>query len=144
MDGSLRSARSLARSHSSSSSGWAILRGFNVPPFFGKGAAGSVELSRRSPARRAEQGAADARGGHHHPRQRGPGLVAGTIAAVIVAVAFNLWGSVERAPSWASPSRSARSRSSPWHRRSVTLVFGRSMLAVVMIGAIVTFFPTLQ
>ncbi|PZQ50056.1 MAG: hypothetical protein DI556_08255 [Rhodovulum sulfidophilum] len=119
---------------------WALLRGFSVPPFFGKG---PVEVWNYlvDPLTGAQNRAALAREAVITIRDSATGLVIGSLAAVLVAVAFNLWGGVETA--FMGVAIALRSVPLVAMAPLVTLVFGRNMMAVVMIGAIVTFFPTL-
>jgi len=119
---------------------WAILRGFSVPPFFGKGPL-EVWNYLVDPLMGAQNRAQLMREAVVTIRDSAAGLVVGTVAAVLVAVAFNLWGGVERA--FMGVAIALRSIPLVAMAPLVTLVFGRNMLAVVMIGAIVTFFPTL-
>jgi sulfonate transport system permease protein len=119
---------------------WAILRGFSVPPFFGKGPL-EVWNYLVDPLMGAQNRAQLMREAVVTIRDSAAGLVVGTIAAVLVAIAFNLWGGVERA--FMGVAIALRSIPLVAMAPLVTLVFGRNMLAVVMIGAIVTFFPTL-
>ncbi|MBN9058150.1 MAG: ABC transporter permease subunit, partial [Rhizobiales bacterium] len=119
---------------------WAILRGFSVPPFFGKGPL-EVWNYLVDPLMGAQNRIQLMREAIVTIRDSAAGLVVGTVAAIVVAVAFNLWGGVERA--FMGVAIALRSIPLVAMAPLVTLVFGRNMLAVVMIGAIVTFFPTL-
>lgn len=119
---------------------WAILRGFRISPFMGKGPLDvwNYLIDPLMGAQNRAQLMAEAK---ITIRDSAAGLVVGTVAAVTVAVIFNLWGNVERA--FMGVAIALRSIPLVAMAPLVTLVFGRSMLAVVMIGAIVTFFPTL-
>jgi len=69
------------------------------------------------------------------------GLVAGTVAAVVFAVVFNLWRSVESA--FMPIAMALRSVPLVAMTPLICLIFGRGLLAVTVIAGIVTFFPTL-
>jgi ABC-type nitrate/sulfonate/bicarbonate transport system permease component len=74
-------------------------------------------------------------------RDAGLGLIAGTVAAVACAVAFNLWRPAERA---LMPMAMVL-RSVPLVAMTplIVLIFGRDLKAITVIAGIVTFFPTL-
>lgn len=69
------------------------------------------------------------------------GLLAGTIAAVLIAMAFNRWPVVEQG----SMPVAMALRSVPLVAMTplITLIFGRDILGVTVIAGIITFFPTL-
>jgi ABC-type nitrate/sulfonate/bicarbonate transport system permease component len=69
------------------------------------------------------------------------GMVAGTLAACICAVAFNLWRPAERA--FMPIAMVLRSVPLVAMTPLIVLVFGRDLRAVTVIAGIVTFFPTL-
>lgn len=69
------------------------------------------------------------------------GLVAGSVAAVVVAVAFTLWRSVEQ--TLLPLAMVLRSVPLVAMTPLIALVFGRGLMGVTVIAGIVTFFPTL-
>jgi len=69
------------------------------------------------------------------------GLVAGSIAAMLVAVAFTLWRSVEH--TFMPLAMVLRSVPLVAMTPLIALVFGRGLVGVAVIAGIVTFFPTL-
>lgn len=69
------------------------------------------------------------------------GLLAGTIAAVVFAVVFNLWRTVESA--FMPIAMALRSVPLVAMTPLICLIFGRGLVAVTVIAGIVTFFPTL-
>ncbi|HEY8524324.1 MAG TPA: ABC transporter permease [Acidimicrobiales bacterium] len=69
------------------------------------------------------------------------GLAAGTVVAVLVAIAFTLWRSVER--TFMPIAMVLRSVPLVAMTPLIALVFGRGLMGVTVIAGIVTFFPTL-
>lgn len=69
------------------------------------------------------------------------GLASGTIAAVLAAIAFNAWRSVER--TLLPIAMVLRSVPLVAMTPLIVLIFGRDILGVTVIAGIVTFFPTL-
>jgi ABC-type nitrate/sulfonate/bicarbonate transport system permease component len=69
------------------------------------------------------------------------GLAAGTIAAVVCAIAFNIWRPVEQ--SLMPIAMVLRSVPLVAMTPLIALVFGRGLMTVTIIAGIVTFFPTL-
>jgi ABC-type nitrate/sulfonate/bicarbonate transport system permease component len=69
------------------------------------------------------------------------GLAAGTVAAVVCAVAFNLWRPIEQ--SFMPIAMVLRSVPLVAMTPLIALVFGRGLVTVTIIAGIVTFFPTL-
>jgi ABC-type nitrate/sulfonate/bicarbonate transport system permease component len=69
------------------------------------------------------------------------GLASGTIAAVLAAIAFNAWRSVER--TLLPIAMVLRSVPLVAMTPLIVLIFGRDLLGVTVIAGIVTFFPTL-
>jgi ABC-type nitrate/sulfonate/bicarbonate transport system permease component len=69
------------------------------------------------------------------------GLIAGSLAAVVVAVAFTLWRSVEQ--TFLPLAMVLRSVPLVAMTPLIALVFGRGLMGVTVIAGIVTFFPTL-
>jgi ABC-type nitrate/sulfonate/bicarbonate transport system permease component len=69
------------------------------------------------------------------------GLAAGTIAAVLCAIAFNIWRPIEQ--SFMPVAMVLRSVPLVAMTPLIALVFGRGLMTVTIIAGIVTFFPTL-
>ena len=74
-------------------------------------------------------------------RDAGIGLVAGSIAAVAVAIAFTLWRSVEH--TLLPMAMVLRSVPLVAMTPLIAVIFGRGLVGVAVIAGIVTFFPTL-
>ena len=119
---------------------WAFLEYFDVKPFLGKGPSDVW----------AYLVTAHDAGQHRHVifgesmttlRDAFLGLVAGTIAAVLSAVAFNIWRAVER--TFMPIAMVLRSVPLVAMTPLIVLIFGRDLKAVTVIAGIVTFFPTL-
>jgi ABC-type nitrate/sulfonate/bicarbonate transport system permease component len=119
---------------------WLFLRVFHVSSFIGKGPAdvGRHLFSGADAAAHRRVILGEAR---VTLRDAFLGLVSGTVAAVVAALVFNLWRSVERT---VMPVAMVL-RSVPLVAMTplIVLVFGRDLLAVTVIAGIVTFFPTL-
>ena len=119
---------------------WLFLEIFHVKPFVGKTPVDVWHYLVTSP-----QAAAHRSQIRHESvttlRDAFLGLVAGTIAAVACAIAFNLWRPAERA---LMPMAMVL-RSVPLVAMTplIVLIFGRDLRAITVIAGIVTFFPTL-
>jgi ABC-type nitrate/sulfonate/bicarbonate transport system permease component len=119
---------------------WLFLTVFHVKPFVGKTPVDVWHYLVTS-----SQAAAHRKQIFHESgttlRDAGLGLVAGTVAAVACAVAFNLWRPAERA---LMPMAMVL-RSVPLVAMTplIVLIFGRDLKAITVIAGIVTFFPTL-
>jgi ABC-type nitrate/sulfonate/bicarbonate transport system permease component len=119
---------------------WGFLQVFGVDDFLGKGPADVWRFLVTDPA------AADHRqviAGEARVTLRDAflGLVFGSVAAVVAAIAFNIWRPVER--TFMPIAMVLRSVPLVAMTPLIVLVFGRGLLAVTVIAGIVTFFPTL-
>jgi ABC-type nitrate/sulfonate/bicarbonate transport system permease component len=117
-----------------------FLEAFDVDPFIGKG---PVDVWKHLVT---DAGAAASRtelwdASRVTLRDAFVGLIAGSVAAVVVAVAFTLWRSVER--TFMPIAMVLRSVPLVAMTPLIALVFGRGLMAVTVIAGIVTFFPTL-
>jgi ABC-type nitrate/sulfonate/bicarbonate transport system permease component len=119
---------------------WLFLAVFHIKPFIGKTPTDVWHYLVTSP-----QAAAHRRQIFHESlttlRDAGLGMIAGTIAAVASAVAFNLWRPVER--TFMPMAMVLRSVPLVAMTPLIVLIFGRDLRAVTVIAGIVTFFPTL-
>jgi ABC-type nitrate/sulfonate/bicarbonate transport system permease component len=119
---------------------WLFLEYFEVSPFIGKGPSDVWHYLFSGPTAAAnrrvmiDQSAITL-------RDAALGLVAGTVAAIAAAVAFNLWRAVERT---LMPIAMVL-RSVPLVAMTplIVIIFGRNLKSVTVIAGIVTFFPTL-
>lgn len=117
-----------------------FLVAFDVDPFIGKGPVdvwNHLVTDADAATSRRELGEASLT----TLRDASLGLVAGSAAAVVVAVAFTLWRSVER--TFMPVAMVLRSVPLVAMTPLIALVFGRGLMAVTVIAGIVTFFPTL-
>ena len=119
---------------------WALLRGFSIPPFIGKGPL-EVWSYLTDPSTGAGNRMQILREAGVTIRDCMVGLLVGTLSAILVAIAFNFWGNVERA--FMGVAIAMRSIPLVAMAPLLTLIFGRSIVTVIMIGTVVTFFPTL-
>jgi ABC-type nitrate/sulfonate/bicarbonate transport system permease component len=119
---------------------WLFLEWFQVKPFIGKGPSDVWHYLFTAPKSSANRRVVFAETGTTL-RDAFLGLGFGTIAAIVAAIAFNLWRSVERT---LMPIAMVL-RSVPLVAMTplIVLVFGRDLKAVTIIASIVTFFPTL-
>lgn len=120
---------------------WVLfLEVFDVSEFFGKGPV-DVWRSLTSDPDAAERRAAMVAESRITLRDTWLGLAAGTTAAVVAAIAFTMWRTIERMfmpLAMVLPSVPLVATTP-----LIVLIFGRDVLAVVVIAGIVTFFPTL-
>lgn len=119
---------------------WAALRLFAVSTFIGKGPL-QVWLYLFGPNAMAEHRAQILTDLGVSLRDAFLGLAAGSIAAVLVAIAFNIWPAVRR--SFIGIALALRSVPLVAMTPLIVLIFGRDLLAIAVIGGIITFFPTL-
>jgi ABC-type nitrate/sulfonate/bicarbonate transport system permease component len=119
---------------------WLFLEYFQVKPFLGKGPSDVWHYLFIT----------DTAGEHRHVifgesmttiRDAFLGLSAGTAAAILAAVAFNIWRAVER--TFMPIAMVLRSVPLVAMTPLIVLIFGRDLVAVTVIAGIVTFFPTL-
>jgi ABC-type nitrate/sulfonate/bicarbonate transport system permease component len=119
---------------------WGFLKVFHVLPFIGKGPADVWRWLVTG------DGAGANRAVMRHEswvtlRDAFLGLAAGTVAAVLSAVLFNLWRPIQQA--FMPIAMVLRSVPLVAMTPLIALVFGRGMVAVTVIAGVVTFFPTL-
>jgi ABC-type nitrate/sulfonate/bicarbonate transport system permease component len=119
---------------------WLALRALDVSPFIGKGPL-DVWQYLADP----ENGAANRSGIWADTvitlRDGSIGLVAGTCAAVLTAIAFDLWPAIRR--TFMGPALALQTVPLIAVTPLIVLIFGRDLLAVAVIGGIIAFFPTL-
>jgi ABC-type nitrate/sulfonate/bicarbonate transport system permease component len=119
---------------------WGFLKAFDVLPFVGKGPADVWRWLFEGPK---------AVGNRHliwtesivTLRDASLGLIAGTVTAVVAAIAFNQWRALQR--TFMPMAMVLRSVPLVAMTPLIVLNFGRDLLAVTVIAGIVTFFPTL-
>jgi ABC-type nitrate/sulfonate/bicarbonate transport system permease component len=119
---------------------WGFLKVFDVLPFVGKGPAdvwrwlfdGSAAGTHRATIRHESWVTL---------RDAFLGLISGTVAAVVCAIAFNLWKPLQR--TFMPIAMVLRSVPLVAMTPLIVLIFGRDLGAVTVISGIVTFFPTL-
>jgi ABC-type nitrate/sulfonate/bicarbonate transport system permease component len=116
-----------------------LIVGFALDPFLTRGPA-DVWRYLTDPANGAER-ALLAEASRITARDAAIGMLAGTVAAVVAAIAFALWRAVEQT---LMPIAMAL-RAVPLVAMTplIALVFGRGLLSVTVIAGIVTFFPVL-
>jgi ABC-type nitrate/sulfonate/bicarbonate transport system permease component len=122
---------------------WAFLEYFNVSAFSGKGPSdvwhylfGGGGVTNAAEHRRTMIDESKIT-----LRDAGLGLVFGTIIAIVAAIAFNLWRSVER--TFMPIAMVLRSVPLVAMTPVLALVFGRNLRTVTVVASVVTFFPTL-
>ncbi len=119
---------------------WGLLRVLDVPPFIGKGPL-EVWAYLTDPFSGADNCAALFAESLVTLRDGVLGLSAGMVAAIVVSIVFNLWPSLQRA--FMGIAIALRSVPLVAMAPLVVLVFGRNLSAILVIGGVITFFPTL-
>ena len=119
---------------------WLFLEYFEVSPFIGKGPSDVWHYLFSGPKAAANRRVMMDQS-RITLRDAALGLVAGTIAAVVAAVAFNLSKSIER--TFMPIAMVLRSVPLVAMTPLIVIIFGRNLRAVTIIAGIVTFFPTL-
>jgi sulfonate transport system permease protein len=119
---------------------WLLLKLLGVPPFIGKGPL-DVWSYLTDPVAGAGNRMALVTESLITLRDGAVGLAAGTVAAVVVAIAFNIWPAVQRA--FMGIALALRSVPLVAMAPLVVLVCGRGLTAILVIGGVITFFPTL-
>ena len=119
---------------------WALLRLFDVSPFIGKGPLDVWAFLTDADAG-ADNRAALLADTLVSVRDASIGLVAGSVAAVATALAFTVWPTLRRM--LMGPSLVLQSMPLIAVTPLIVLIFGRSLLAIAVIGGIIAFFPTL-
>jgi ABC-type nitrate/sulfonate/bicarbonate transport system permease component len=117
-----------------------LLKAFHVSPFIGKGPL-DVWAYIFDPDSGADNRAALLGESAVTLRDAFLGLVSGTVAALIVASLFNIVPAVRHM--FMGPALALQSVPLVAMTPLIVLIFGRNLLAIAVIGGIVTFFPTL-
>jgi sulfonate transport system permease protein len=117
-----------------------LLHAFAISPFIGKGPLDVWEwlVNSETGADNRLQLASEA---FVTFRDASIGLIAGSAAAVVIAIAFSVWSGLRRA--LMGPSLALQSVPLIAVTPIIVLIFGRSLLSIAVIGSMVTFFPTL-
>jgi ABC-type nitrate/sulfonate/bicarbonate transport system permease component len=120
---------------------WVLfLKLFNVSPFIGKGP-GDVWRYLFTDPKAADHRSTILSESRTTLRDAFLGLLAGTVTAVVAAIAFTLWRTAERM--FMPIAMVLRSVPLVATTPLIVLIFGRDLQAITVIAGIVTFFPTL-